>query len=90
MKDCAVIESGMVVNIVRCEDDWPESPSLVRYLPENPAYIGGDYVAGFFYPPQPYPSWERSEGTWAPPVPYPSDGKEYEWIEDTLSWVSAN
>ena len=42
-----------------------------------------------FYRPQPYPSFTLNETTctWESPVPYPDDDKEYDWDEETLSWI---
>jgi hypothetical protein len=88
-KQLAVMDGNMVVNVIECEDDWPETGSEIRYSTQNPAYIGGDYVGGYFYPPQPFPSWVRDSGCWNPPVPYPSDGGDYDWDEPTLSWVES-
>jgi len=41
-----------------------------------------------FYHPKPYTSWTLAEETcqWEPPVAYPSDGKIYEWNEETTAW----
>jgi len=41
---------------------------------------------------QPYPSWTLVEETcrWIAPVAYPTDGKLYNWDENTLSWVQFN
>ena len=86
MKYLAQLDGTTVVNIITADDDAPESESLVAYTDANPAYIGGDYVGGYFYPPQPYPSWTRSEGTWLPPTPRPAEGY-WDWDEATLSWV---
>ena len=42
-----------------------------------------------FYGSQPYPSWTLNKSTWLwePPVPMPTDGKFYDWNEETQSWV---
>ena len=42
-----------------------------------------------FIAPQPYASWVLDEETcrWEAPTPYPTDGKLYEWDEESLSWV---
>ena len=57
---------------------------------KNYAGIGYTYdeVRDAFIPPKPYPSWLLNEDTcqWYPPVPYPTDGQEYEWNEETVSW----
>jgi hypothetical protein len=47
---------------------------------------------GAFIPPQPYPSWVLNPDTalWDAPVPYPTDGNDYRWDEDTLSWVEVS
>jgi hypothetical protein len=86
MKYLAALDGVTVLNIVNAEEDAPESGVLVAYTDANPAYIGGDYVGGYFYPPQPYPSWTRSEGVWLSPTPRPADGY-WDWDEANLSWV---
>jgi hypothetical protein len=87
-KNCAVVsDTGIVLNIVVCHDDEPESANLIRYEDDNPAYIGGTFDTGYFYPPQPYPSWTRSEGQWVAPVSMPDDGGRYQWDEDLQEWV---
>jgi len=40
-----------------------------------------------FVTPQPYPSWTRNGSLWEAPTPMPTDGKLYNWDEDTTSWV---
>ena len=47
-----------------------------------------DEIRDAFIPPQPYPSWVLNEDTciWDSPTAMPSDGKEYNWNEDTKSW----
>jgi hypothetical protein len=40
-----------------------------------------------FITPQPYPSWTRNGSHWQAPTPMPTDGKLYNWDEDTTSWV---
>jgi len=58
---------------------------------KNYAGIGFVYDEGrdAFIPPQPYPSWVLNEDTcrWDAPVPYLDDGLNYDWDEDTVSWV---
>tara|TARA_R100000541_G_C1835570_1_gene74959 strand:+ start:125 stop:472 length:348 start_codon:yes stop_codon:yes gene_type:complete len=60
-------------------------------LRKNYAGIGMVYdsTRDVFYSPQPYPSWILNETTclWEPPVAYPDDDKNYEWNEDTTSWI---
>ncbi len=60
-------------------------------LRKNYAGVGYVYdsVRDAFYTPQPYPSWTLNDTTclWEPPVDYPSDDKNYNWDEDTTSWV---
>lgn len=45
-----------------------------------------------FISPKPYASHVLNEETciWEPPVPYPTDGKIYDWDEETLSWIEIN
>jgi len=81
---------GIVENIISCADDMEENSTLITYSNANPAYIGGDYVNGYFYSPQPYSSWTRNKGTWIAPVPYPTDGNYYIWDEETGSWIETD
>jgi hypothetical protein len=43
-----------------------------------------------FIPPKPFESWILNETTcrWDSPVPKPTDGNNYRWDEETISWVS--
>ena len=58
---------------------------------KNFAGVGHTYdeTRDAFYAPQPYPSWTLNETTcqWEAPTPYPDDGEEYDWDEETLTWV---
>jgi hypothetical protein len=62
-----------------------------RPLRKNYAGIGYsyDYVRDAFIPPKPYASWVLNESTclWDAPTPYPTDGKTYNWDENTQQWV---
>ena len=57
-------------------------------------YAGIGYVYNFvhdvFYEPQPFPSWILNNSTWLwePPTPMPTDGKVYNWNEETKTWVA--
>jgi hypothetical protein len=48
-----------------------------------------DKTRDAFIAPQPYPSWTLVEATcqWEAPTAYPTDGKMYNWDEDTTAWV---
>ena len=60
-------------------------------LRKNYAGIGYTYDKNrdAFYAPQPYSSWILNGDTcvWESPVPMPTDGKIYNWDENTTSWV---
>jgi hypothetical protein len=84
-KQVAVLDGGMVVNIENLQDDADLLENQVLYTADNPAYIGGDYVDGFFYPPHPFASWVRDAGVWVPPVAKPGDN--YFWDEVAGNWV---
>ena len=60
-------------------------------LRKNYAGIGFTYdrVLDAFIPPQPFLSWILNEttGLWEAPTPMPSDGKQYQWNEETTSWI---
>jgi hypothetical protein len=59
-------------------------------LRKNYAGIGYSYdqTRDAFIPPKPYLSWTLNETTclWDPPVVYPTDGKRYNWNEETKQW----
>jgi hypothetical protein len=88
-KNMAVLnDNNEVINIIVSSDDEPETQKLISYSEENPAYIGGDYFEGYFYPPKPFPSWTRdSLGSWESPIPYPNDNIMYSWNEDQGDWI---
>lgn len=84
-KDMAIIgAAGEVVAVNVQADDYEPQPYEVEVT--GAAWVGGDYVGGLFYPPQPFPSWTRGKGEWLPPVPMPDDGERYEWNEDAQEW----
>jgi hypothetical protein len=84
-KEVAIVAaSGEVVNIVVQDSNYYPKPYEV--IVTDTAWIGGHYINGFFYPPQPFPSWTRNEGSWQPPIPYPNDDNVYTWNEDEQSW----
>lgn len=60
-------------------------------LRKNYAGIGYTYDVqrDAFIPPNPYASWILDEETclWNPPTVYPNDGKDYEWNEQSQTWV---
>jgi len=60
-------------------------------LRKNYAGIGYTYdeTRDAFIAPKPYSSWTLNEDTclWEAPVAYPDDGKDYQWNEETTSWV---
>lgn len=59
---------------------------------KNYAGIGFSYdeIRDAFIPPKVYESWVLDEETcrWISPIPYPTDGKEYMWDEETVSWIA--
>lgn len=86
MKYFALLDDNQtVINISIADDSW-DSTGWVEYTLENPAVIDGNLVDGYFYAPQPYPSWTRLNGIWIAPVECPTDGM-YLWDESTESWV---
>jgi hypothetical protein len=62
-----------------------------RPLRKNYAGIGYTYdsVRDAFIPPKSYASWVLNEETclWDAPTPCPTDGKLYNWDENTQQWV---
>lgn len=87
MKKFALLDkNNIVINISIADNSW-DSAEWIEYTDNNPAFIGGDYVDGYFYSVQPYSSWTRNNGQWQAPTPMPTtEGKFYYWSEDDLSW----
>jgi hypothetical protein len=46
-----------------------------------------DYGLNRIIGPSPFESWTLINGAWEPPTPYPTDGKIYNWNEDSMSWI---
>ena len=48
-----------------------------------------DEVRNAFIAPKPFNSWVLDENTcrWISPIVYPSDGKDYRWNEESVSWL---
>ena len=60
-------------------------------LRKNYAGLGYSYdaVRDAFIPPSPFPSWVLDEETclWNAPTAMPTNGKMYNWDEETTSWI---
>lgn len=95
--DCQIggIESEEV-GIVFCKTlfgattKWKQT-SYNGNIRKNYAGIGFNYDQSrdAFISPKPFASWLLDENTcrWEAPVPMPTDGKMYNWNEETTSWV---
>jgi hypothetical protein len=95
MLNFAVLNSaGIVENCILAESleiaENVTGLTCIQYTDSSVVSIGEtdynkDYVDGFFYAPQPYPSWTRNSGSWQPPIAQPITGLHI-WNEETLSW----
>jgi hypothetical protein len=67
------------------------SEDQTKAFRKNYAGIGYTYDEALdaFISPKPYESWVLDEDTclWEAPVPYPTDGADYTWDEETVSWT---
>lgn len=84
----AVLDANQIVlNIIVCDDEQPETDFQID-IPENQnAFIDGDFFEGFFYPEKPFQSWIRDgSGTWVSPKPKP-EGEAY-WDEELGEWIN--
>jgi hypothetical protein len=76
------------LNVLRVSTNAQYAISCREY---GTSFIGGtwDNETQKFYPPKPFPSfvWDEANSTWMAPIPFPSDGKLYEWVEATQSWL---
>lgn len=85
-KTVAILDNdNKVINIIIVNDNYELNANEIFYDKQT-VYINGDYIDGYFYAPQPYPSWIRSEGSWQAPTAMPTEGRWY-WDENTLSWI---
>ena len=70
--------------------DQDGNEDSIAQLRKNYAGIGYTYdpTRNAFYAPKPYMSWTLNNTTclWESPVAYPSDGKMYNWNEETIAW----
>jgi hypothetical protein len=94
MGNFAVIENGIVTNILVCDSktiaEQVTGKTCVEYTDANPAFINGEYKNGKFLPSKPYPSWTLDlNDVWQPPAPCPTEIAEFgwSWDEDALEWV---
>ena len=98
MAHFAKIESGVVTEVIVAEQahvdtlsgTWVQT-SYNGSIRKNYAGIGYTYDSSkdAFIAPKPYASWTLNNTTckWEPPVAFPTDGKIYEWDEDTTNWT---
>lgn len=58
----AEVVDGVCVNIIVADSDFvaENMPHLILYTDSNPAYVDGTYENGYFYSPQPFPSWSKN------------------------------
>ena len=94
MKRFAVLSfDGEVVNVLVASSlavAEEVSASTCREISNStPVSIGYTWDGTRFIPSQPYSSWTLNTTTyqWEAPVAMPSDGKPYEWNEETTAWV---
>jgi hypothetical protein len=94
MKNYAVIENDIVINIVVGDNEWADAQTLtlVELTESDAVFIGGKYLDGIFYKTKPYPSWVESGDGWIPPISKPrnTENSSWMWNESTLSWISVN
>lgn len=71
-----------------------EGKHLLGGIPLRKNYAGVGYIYNStldaFIPPKPFDSWTLNEDTcvWEAPAEYPTDGKFYDWDEESLSWTA--
>ena len=102
MSHFAKLNNNVVTEVIVSEQDFINSGAVGdSFLWVQTSYNGNfrkNYAAvGYTYDkskdafiaPKPYPSWVLVEDTcqWKAPTTMPTDGKAYEWNEDTTTWV---
>lgn len=93
MNKYAIIQNGLVINYIEYETQ-PDNPppsfeeGTIAVLNNNVG-VGYIYADGVFTAPQPFPSWVLVDNKWTAPTEKPTDGKIYQWDEETISWKVA-
>jgi hypothetical protein len=90
----AHVVDGIILNLIVANADWVSQQTnpeqYVVYTSAMPAHMGGEYANGFFYEPQPFPSWTMDTNTpkWIPPIPRPEGvvGTYFDWNESEQDW----
>jgi len=105
MSHFAKLNNSVVTEVIVTEQDFINSGAVgdsflwvqTSYngnFRKNYAAVGYTYdkTKDAFIAPKPYPSWVLVEDTcqWEAPTAMPTDGKAYEWNEDTTAWVENN
>jgi len=105
MAHFAKLDNNIVTDVIVSEQDFINSGAVgdsflwvqTSYngnFRKNYAAVGYTYdkTKDAFIAPKPYPSWVLVEDTcqWEAPTAMPTDGKAYEWNEDTTAWVENN
>jgi|SRR6056300_1618627 hypothetical protein len=76
-------------NLYGSRDVWKQT-SYNENFRKNFASVGYiyDQDRDAFIPPKPFNSWVLNEDTcrWEAPVAKPTDGQNYTWNEETISW----
>lgn len=82
---------GISFAIFHCGGTYWKQTSYNNNIRFNYAGAGDSYdeARDAFIAPKPFDSWVLDEATcqWNSPIAYPSDGKDYRWNEESVSWV---
>lgn len=95
MKKFAVIENGIVINLIIADSkEVAEILTLKECIEsneENNLGVGSHWSNDYnrYIPPSPFLSWVFDGQNWIPPVQYPEDSKNYFWDEESISWIEA-
>ena len=91
MKYAALIENGVVANVICGDADWASSSFPGVWVDGSGAKPskGYLYVDGEFRYPATYPSWVWVDGEWVAPKPQPDpvEGGGWDWDEDAGDWT---
>ena len=77
------------LEVIRLNLETEESYSLFLWAENDGQRFEKEFDFETPRPAQPYNSWTWNsvDKVWEAPEPRPDDGKNYEWDEETLSWV---
>ena len=75
------------VSLLEQVKELKNSKEYVSCCEYGTGYVNGTWDGTKFWLPKPFPSWVKGINNWEAPIAYPTNGKNYTWDEETISWI---